>query len=274
MTEFLQKLEVFFAQPVPGFILKVIIALLVIAIGSWLSRVFARMVRRAMDRAHAEAGLISFVSSSTKLGVQLLAVFAAVVVLGIPVGNIVTLISASAVAIGLALRDSLANVASGIIILATKPFVIGEVIEVDGNSGTVSAIHITSTRITTFDNRSVIVPNSKMTSSTIINVSHADTRRLDAVYSIGYDADIDQARDIVLACAKDCTLIHDDPAPRCVVKEHADSAILLGGYFWVDTSEYANANFEMNERVKKAFDKAGIEIPYTELSVTLKRTDA
>jgi small conductance mechanosensitive channel len=266
-----EEIRLFFTEALPAFLPRLIVAVLLAFIGMWMAKRIARSVGNALERGRAEAGLASFVKSCLRITLQVFTVFGVLVVLGVQIGSIITLISAGAVAVGLALRDSMSNIASGIIILFTKPFLVGDFIEIGGVSGTVTDIQIMSTRLTAADHKKVVVPNSKMTTGSIINYSSESTRRLDLLFSIGYDSDISLAKQTVLDCAKESGLVLEDPAPECHVSAHANSAIVLEALLWCEAENYRPAMFYMNEKVKEAFDEAGIDIPYEHLTIEMEQ---
>lgn len=265
--DFEKAINSFLHDTLPGLLPRLLMAGLLFVLGLWLSKVCARFISKALERGHADAGLVTFMRSIIRIGLQVVALFTALLVLGAPIGNIITLISAGAVAIAVALRDSMANVASGIIILFTKPFAVGDFIEVDGSGGTVSEIMIMSTRVLTADNKRVVFPNSMLTSNKITNFSQEENRRMDMLFTIGYDADIEKACHIVLDCAKETGNVLPDPEPRCVVKEQGQHGVVLGTIMWCKRENYLDTTYEMNKLVKYAFDQAGIYIPVFELNI-------
>ena len=178
-----------------------------------------------------------------------------------------TLLGACGAAVALALKDSLGNIASGIIILANKPFIRGDVIEVTGITGIVQSIDLLVTTLKTYDNKVITIPNGTITASVMVNYSREKSRRVDVTFAISYDSDIARAKDVLMAVAESNKDIFADPAPVTGVAEHQQSGILLDLKVWCETSRYYDVRYYLEEQVKLAFDEANITIPYPQMDV-------
>ena len=192
-------------------------------------------------------------------------------VLGLPTASLGFIIGAASLAIGFALKDTLQNFAGGIVILVLKPYRIGDFIEAQGFSGTIREIQIFNTIMATSDNRRVIIPNGKLSTSALINYSVEDTRRIEVTVGIGYDDDIEHARTVVQKIIDDDQRTVHDPAPVIKVGNLGDSSVDLVVRIWVARSDFWAYRVEFLEKVKRAFDAEGISIPYPQSEVTMRQ---
>lgn len=246
---------------------KLLGAVIVLLIGWLLSKALVKLLKKALERGKAEAGVVTFVGSLANISLKVLIGITAAAQLGFDVTSIITAIGALGVTLGLALKDSMSNVASGVQILFNHIFRVGDYLTVDGVEGTVDRIELMYTALRTFDNKEIIIPNSELTASVITNYTAQKTRRLDLTYSVSYSTDLAKARSVLeeLIAANEKAL--DDPAPLVAVGEHKDSSILMVVKVWCATENYWPLYFEMQESVKNAFDAAGIEIPFPQIDV-------
>lgn len=242
--------------------LKIVGAILIWVIGSWLIKKVMKQTNRIMDKRNYEISLKRFLSSLIKWGLQSLLVISILNALGIGVTSFAAILAAAGLAIGMALQGSLANFAGGTLIMIFKPFKIGDFIEAQGVSGTVKEIGIFTTTLNTFGNQLAIVPNGKLSNENIINYSAEDTRRDNIVVGISYDSNIKKAKDILLAIANANDKILKDPTPQVFVAELADSSVNLTFRFWTTNANFWDAHFNAMEEIKAQFDAGGIEIPY------------
>jgi small conductance mechanosensitive channel len=181
--------------------------------------------------------------------------------------SIITILGTAGLAIGLALKDSLSNVAGGFIILFSKPLKKGDSISFDGTEGIVEEVGILYTSLRTYDNAVVHIPNGKISDGKIINYTEKETRRVDLEYSVGYNCDIDKVRNVIENILNKHESILKDPKPDILVARHDESAIVIFVRPWVKTEDYWNVKFSLNEQIKKEFDKNNIEIPYPQLDI-------
>jgi small conductance mechanosensitive channel len=247
--------------------IKAVTAVLIFIIGRWVSKLFKKIIKKAMLRAKVDHTLISFTTNLVYFGLMAFVVIAALSKLGIQTTSFVAIIGAAGLAIGLALQGSLSNFAAGVILIMFRPFKSGDYIEGGGVAGSVKEIQIFTTILTTPDNKTIIVPNSKLTGDNIVNYATQGTRRLDMVFSIGYNDDIDKAKEVLKHIFKNDSRLLANPAPKIAVLEHADSSINIVCRPWVKADDYWDVYFDMMETVKKAFDKEGISIPFPQTDI-------
>lgn len=241
--------------------------------GIWLAKQIKKYVVLMMERRNVDALLASFSSNIVYVALVAFVVIAALSQLGIQTTSFVAIIGAAGLAIGLALQGSLANFASGVMIIAFRPFKVGDFIEAAGVSGVVEGIQIFSTQMRTGDNKAIILPNSGITSANITNYSAKDTRRVDMVFGIGYDDDIKKAKDILMELITDDERILKDPEPLVAVSELGDSSVNFVVRPWVNSADFWGVKFDYTEAVKLRFDKEGISIPYPQQDVHLHKVE-
>ena len=194
-------------------------------------------------------------------------------ILGINVTAIITALGAAGVAVALALQSNLSNVASGLIILVTKPFKVGDYVEINGAMGTVEEIRVLTTRMHTYDNKAITVPNSSITSNTLTNYTSEDLRRVDLKVSISYKSDYEKARQIIHEIVENDSVALTEPAPIIRMSGHADSAIIINVFVWCESADYWELYYRLLEKIKKHFDENGISIPFNQLDVHVKNDE-
>ena len=242
-------------------------AILILIVGMWLSGVISSITSKAMEKAKIGKEVVTFAHSFVKNAVKILVIVAAVGTLGFNIASLITALGAATVAIGLALQDSLKNIASGVTILINKPFKVGDFIEAGNLQGTVTRIDIASTHLLTLDNKEIIIPNSNIASSNLVNYSSQEKRRVDLSYGVSYKSDIDFVRSVIKKVIAEQNLIFTDPEPFIAVGKHGDNSIEIVVRVWCKTSNYWSVYHYMQENVKKAFDKNKIEIPFTQIDI-------
>lgn len=248
---------------------KLISALVVLLIGLILIRMILNAVRKAFAKKNFDITLQHFLVSMISILLKAALAITVIGMLGIQMTTFVAMLAAAGLAIGLALSGTLQNFAGGVILLIIRPYKVGDFIELQGHSGTVKEIQIFNTILTTPDNKVIIIPNSPISTGSMINYSTMPTRRVDFTVGIGYDDDIDTARDVILAVTAKDDRIHQDPAPFIAVKELADSSVNFVLRVWVDSANYWGVYFENLEAIKKALDANNISIPYPQRDVHL-----
>ncbi|MBQ8590655.1 MAG: mechanosensitive ion channel family protein [Firmicutes bacterium] len=249
-------------------ILKVIAIAL---IGAVLIKMACKILNSFLEKSQLDPVMFPFVTSIARILMWVIVVMMILPVLGIEATSFVAVLGTCGAAVALALKDSLANVAGGVLISINKPFAKGDYINNMSVEGTVDQIDILCTTIHTADNKIITIPNGSLSNSTIINYSRSDLRRLDMKFSIGYGDSIDQAKDIVLAVAESSGLMVSEPEPMAGVDCHGDSAIILVSKIWVKNSDYWNLYYYMNQNVKEAFDEQGISIPFPQMDVHMDK---
>ena len=251
---------------------KLVAALLILIIGFKLAKIVVRSFGKSKAIAKLDAGVASFLQNFLSIGLKALILVTVAGLIGIPMTSFITILGSVAVAVGLSLQGSLSNVAGGILILVCKPFVIGDFISAAGNDGVVTDIGLFYTQLTTGDNRKIIIPNSVISSNTIINVTHQTTRRVDMDITVAYDTDIEKAKSILLELANRHPLVEKEPnAPMARIASHGDNALVFTFRVWCKTDDYWTVRFDLLEAVKEAFDSNHISIPFPQLDVHMDK---
>ncbi len=249
--------------------LKVLAAVLILIVGRWLARKLTQLMARVLEKNKIEATLVGFLENIAYYALLVLVLIAVAGQLGINTTSFLTIVGAAGLAVGLALKDSLSNFASGVMLVLFRPFNSGDAVEVAGVKGKVVGINIFNTILNTPDNQQVIVPNSSITSDVITNITANPIRRIDLVAGIGYDDDILQAKRVLNEIVASDDRILNDPAPTVAVSELADSSVNLAVRPWVATTDYWDVYFYLTETIKLRFDEEGISIPYPQQDVHL-----
>lgn len=193
-------------------------------------------------------------------------------ILGVPMSSFLAILGAAGLAIGLALQGSLSNFAGGVLILLFKPFKVGDVIEGQGNSGKVVKIDILYTHLHTFDNKEVVIPNGNLANSEVINMTSQPTRRVDLKVGVAYHTDLNKAREVILQILKNDERVHADPEPVVFLNNFGDSSLDLVVRAWTDTDNLWPVYFDSMEKIKSAFDRHDIEIPFPQRVVYSKES--
>ncbi|BFM18575.1 mechanosensitive ion channel [Maricurvus nonylphenolicus] len=246
---------------------KFLLALLTLVIGWKLVGVALNLINKALERSNTEPTLQRFLHSLGNALLKALLIITVAGMVGIETTSFIAVLGAAGLAIGLALQGSLSNFAGGVLILLFKPFKAGDFIEAQGQAGVVEEIQIFTTMLKTGDNKTVIIPNGPLANGNIINYSTKSTRRVDFVFGIGYDDDIDKAKATLQSIIDADERILKDPASLIVVSELADSSVNFTVRAWVNSADYWGVYFDTTETVKKRFDSEGISIPYPQQDV-------
>jgi len=247
---------------------KVVGAILTLIIGFWIAGVVTGWAKKAMTQRGMDPSVRPFLASLINAAIKIMVLIAVAGMFGIETTSFVAIFGALAFAIGMALQGSLGHFASGVLLLTFKPYRVGDLVTIGGGeTGSVEEIQIFNTVLATLDNKRIIVPNGVVTGNVITNISGQGTVGVELTFGIGYNDDIDKARSIILAVGKECPYILDDPAQGVVVAELADSSVNLATRPFVNSSDYWNAYFYMQENVKKAFDRENISIPYPQMDI-------
>jgi small conductance mechanosensitive channel len=235
--------------------------------------VITNLVKKLMGKAKMDTILVNFIGSIIKSVLLLFVVIAALDQLGVNTTSLIALIGAAGLAIGLALQGSLQNLASGVMLIIFRPFTAGDFVDAGGAMGVVEEIGIFTTTMRTGDNKEVIVPNGALFGGIITNYSKRDTRRVDMVFGIGYGDDIRKAKDIITGIIEADERILKDPAPLVAVGELADSSVNFNVRPWVKSADYWGVYFDLNEKIKMAFDDNGISIPFPQMDVHIEKSE-
>ena len=249
--------------------IRILIALVIFMIGRFLIKWIRKRVRHSFDRTNADKGVAQFTDSMLKFGLYLLLILAVAANLGIELSSITVLFAGAGVGVTLALQGSLSNFAGGVLILLLKPFVVGDyIIEDNGkNEGTVKEIQIFYTKLTTIDNKTVVIPNGTLANHSLTNVTARDERQLDLKIGISYESDLKKAKQILERMLNENENIIKDEDINVFVDSLGDSSVVLGIRAWVKTEEYWKTRWGLLEEIKLTFDEEGITIPYNQITV-------
>ncbi len=248
---------------------RLIFAVLALIVGLAVIRKLSKLISFKFEKVGMDPSLRPFMLTLVTLALQVLLVISVASTVGIAMASFIAVIGALAFALGMALQGSLANFASGVLILILKPFRVGDYITTAGEGGTVKEIQVFYTLLDTPDNTRVIVPNSILSNSSMVNYSYNPTRRVDFTFGVGYGDDIDRVKEILAGIAGSQAGVFEDPPPQVVMGEHGESAVIFYLRMWCAKENYWTIYFEVLEKVKKAFDREGINIPYPQRDIHL-----
>ena len=252
-------------------LLKVVIALAIYFVGKQIIKWIIRLMDKAFNRHSVEASLRSFLRSLVKALLMVMLVFAIVQTLGVNTSSFLALFASAGLAIGMALSGTLQNFAGGVVLLLLRPYKVGDYIESMGQSGTVESIGLFSTSLKTPDNQTIYVPNNSIATSIIDNYSQSETRRVDWVLSISYGDDVDVARREILAMLEADARVLKENAPVVYVKTLNSSSVDLSIRAWVKNADYWGLYFDMNEKMYKELPSKGINFPFPQMDVNIKK---
>lgn len=244
---------------------------LTVIIGLIIIKIVMSLTRKWLDKSGADPSVYTFVKNAVKVLCVIILVTMCLGLIGIPMSTVIAVLGAAGAAIALALKDSLANIAGGLMIIITKPFNKDDLIDVGEVSGKVEKIDLFLTTLKTYDNKTITIPNGLINTSILINHSRETKRRVDCTFSIGYKNDIGKAKDILAAVCEACPQIIREPEPLIGVANHGDSAIIIDVKAWCETDDYWDVKYFLEENVKIAFDEHDIEIPYPQMDVFIKK---
>ncbi len=248
-----------------------LIALATLIFGVIIIKLTLKILLKAFQKGKLDKTICSFLKSFIKVTLYIILLVIVLSLLKIPTTSLVTLIGAAGIAIGLALQDSISNLAGGFLVLFSKPFVVGDYISSGSTEGVVAEISILHTKLNTIDNKAIYIPNGQVSSSVLINYTREEKRRLDLVFSISYDNDFNVAKKIISEIVESNKYSILTPEPMIRVIAQNSSSIDICCRVWVKSEDYWNLNFDLLEDVKTAFDKNNISIPYNQLDVNIKK---
>lgn len=264
-------------QDIINFGLKLLAALAIYLVGAWLIRRIKKALGNMFAKRKTEKALASFIMSFTTIGLTILLIIISISTLGVDTTSIAALIAAAGVAIGMALSGTVENFAGGIMILAFKPFKAGDYIEAQGYEGTVTAVSIVSTTITTYDNKAVILPNGTLFNGNISNYSRFPLRRVDWKIGVEYGTDSGKCIGRLLELVKSDPRVLDSGTPGAAdptvsLSELGDSAVVFSVKVWVKTEDYWGVLYDYNKKVYDELPKAGIDFPFPQMDVHVHNT--
>lgn len=265
MNEFWEEVKNFLST----YGVRILFAFAILFIGLFLIKIISRVGKNTLRKSPLERTTSSFVIAILTFAMYLILAycFATTLVPDVSAG-LVAALGAGAVAIGLALKDSLGNFASGVIIIITKPFREGDYVSIGGTEGTVKAIGILATTLHTPDNKKITISNTVVFNSVVINYSARPTRRIDLDISVSYDSDIELVKKTLIDIAKDHPLVQDDPEPLCRLHNMGEYSLVFRYRVWVKNSDYWDVYWDLNEKIISKFRELGINIPFKTITLT------
>lgn len=247
--------------------IRIIESLFIVVAGILIAKICLFVVHKILLKSNLDASLHKFILNIIKVLIYIVILISVCSAVGINTTSFVAVLGAAGAAVALALKDSLANIAGGIILIITKPFKMGDFVDLGGTSGVVQEIDLLYTILKTYDNQVISVPNGKITTSVIKNASFEETRRADFVFSISYGDNFEIAKNALLTLAKSNSDIFSDPEPFVGIAKYGESSIDLDFRVWCDTEKYVQVKYYVTDNVKKYFDEAGISIPFPHIEI-------
>ncbi|MEZ4402960.1 MAG: mechanosensitive ion channel [Kofleriaceae bacterium] len=251
------------------FAIRIVVALAVFVVGRMVARVVVGLARTVMTRAKLEESLVKFLCDLLNAVLIMIIVIASLQQLGVETTAAVAVLGAAGLAVGLALQGSLGNFASGVMLIGFRPYKVGDLVRVAGETGVVRAIRVFNTELLTPDNRKIIVPNGQVTGGVIENMTDQPIRRVDMVIGIGYGDDIAKAKQVMLDVVTAHAKVLAEPAPKIAVTALGDSSVDLVVRPWCNTADYWDVHFDLHEQIKLALDANAISIPFPQRDVHL-----
>jgi len=249
--------------------LKLLMALIVLIIGLWIIKGLMKMITRTMVKRDVDESLRGFLRSLLSVLLKIMLIISVAAMVGIEMTSFIAILGAAGLAVGLALSGTLQNFAGGVMILLFKPFKAGDFIEAQGYTGTVNKIQIFSTILKTPDNKTVIIPNGGLSTSSLINFSTEAQRRIDMTFGIGYGDDTEKAKKVIMSLIEADDRILKEPEPFVALAELADSSVNFVVRTWVNAADYWGVYFDMHNNVYHSFNKEGLNIPFPQMDVHL-----
>jgi len=249
--------------------INLVIALAIFVVGKWVAQWLRNVLKKLLNKRAVDAVLVDFLGTIVYTLILIAAVIAAVDSLGVPATSFMAILGAAGLAIGLALKDSLSNFASGVMLVLFRPFTKGDFVDAGGIVGTVDKIDLVSTILTTPDNKQIIVPNALMYTSAITNFSAHDTRRVDMVIGVGYSDDLKVAAGVLQKVCKDHPKVLDTPETKIFINNLGESSVDFVVRPWVKSEDYWSVLAEVLETSKVELEAAGCNIPFPQRDVHL-----
>lgn len=254
--------------------IRLLTAIGIFVVGRYIAGLIVKVVRGLLQKQSVDPTVEQFIGSLLKSLLMVMVVVVVLTQLGIETASLIAVLGAAGLAVGLALQGSLANFASGVLLIVLRPCKAGDYIDAGGSSGTVEKIDILATTLVTPDNKVVVIPNSSIMGGAITNYSAKNTRRIDLELGVGYDADLNQVKTTVMQLLEADSRVLKTPAPTVEVVTLADSSVNFVVRPWVATSDYWGTYFDLQKGMKEAMDKAGINIPYPQVDVHMPEKSA
>ena len=246
---------------------KLLGAIVVYIIGNMIIKWMVKRIDKVMEKRETDDSLKPFLRSLFGALLKTLLIISVLGMLGVEMTSFIAILGAAGLAVGLALQGSLANFAAGFLMIIFRPFRVGDFIEGAGVAGVVESIQIFTTTLRTGDNKTIIIPNAKLSGDNIINYSAKETRRVDMTVGVAYDADLSKVKHVLNDIIAKESRIHADPAPQVAVAELADSSVNFVVRVWTNTADYWGVKFDVTETIKNRFDEEGIGIPFPQRDI-------
>lgn len=251
--------------------IRIVFALIVFFVGAQIIKFVRKILKKAMVKANADQGVITFVDSFAKAAMYIVLVLLIASYFGVDAASVIALVGSAGVAIGLAVQGSLSNLAGGVLLLVLKPFAIGDyIIDSTGKEGTVEEIQIFFTKLRTPDNKVIILPNGNLANNSIVNVTSSKIRRCDIAVGISYGSDIKKAKDVLMKLLENDPAVLKDKDMVVFVDQLGDSSVNLGVRCWFNNDEFWPGKWRLTENVKLTLDEAGITIPFPQMDVHIQ----
>lgn len=272
MEQLTAAAKTFLTEALFKYVPLLIVAILVFIIGWKLINLLNKALDKSYQRHNVDPSLKPFLRSLIDISLKVLLVLTVMGILGIKMTSIVAVLGAAGLAVGMALQGTLQNFAGGVIILILRPFKVGDYIEQGTYEGYVESIQIFSTKLRTYDNRIVVVPNTELATKSLTNHFNEPLRRVTIKVGIAYGESVDQAREVLMkTMAENAYVVQEPKAPAVYVENLGDSAVNLTLFAWTPTETYWQALFSLNEEVYEALGRAGITIPFNQMDVHIKQ---
>lgn len=255
------------------FAVDVILAFVVFLIGTKIANWLVKIIRRSMERANAEQGVVTFVSSVCKYALYFVLILMILSHFGVTASSVIAVLGSAGLTLGLALQGSLSNFAGGVLILLLKPFVVGDYIieNQDKQEGIVTEITIFYTKLLTIDNKAIMIPNGTLSNTSIINATAMTKRRLDLRFNVAYDSSIPQVKEILTRVVLEDKAVLKEEDSRVFVSDLMDGYIVMGARCWIKSEDYWDARWRIMENLKLTFDKEGVSMAFPQVEVTMKK---
>ncbi|WP_026012400.1 small-conductance mechanosensitive channel MscS [Vibrio splendidus] len=253
---------------------NIISALIILFVGNLIVKAVANSVSKVLQKKKMDRAVVEFVHGLVRYLLFVIVLIAALGRLGVQTASVVAVIGAAGLAVGLALQGSLSNFAAGVLIVAFRPFKSGDYVEIGGVAGSVDSIQIFQTVLTTPDNKMVVVPNGSVIGSPITNYSRHDTRRIDLMIGVSYNADLQKTKALLTKICESDERVLKEPGVQVGVHTLADSSVNFVVRPWVSTAEYWNVYFDLMQAIKEGLDNEGIEIPFPQMDVHMNKVEA
>jgi small conductance mechanosensitive channel len=267
------KIQRFIENDLMFFVRNILIALIIFYVGKWVANKLADLCAKLMTASKMDETLVKFLRTLAYIGLMVVVAIAAIGRLGVETTSFAAILAAAGLAVGMALKDTLGNFASGVMIIMFKPYKVGDLVEIAGTTGVVEEVTIFNTMMKTGDNVQMYIPNGSVTGGKISNYSTKPHRRIDLVIGCGYDDDLKAVKAYIEEVVNNHDQVLKDPAPTVAVAELGDNSVNFVVRPWVNNADYWGVRFDLIEKIKIGFDEKGFNFPYPQTDVHLHKVD-